>query len=375
MMRKNRGIKYIIRVEINTLKGEEILNACIQNKIHVSKVRKVNKALLSFETFYEEYKDLYKIVKRYGGKVTVIEEKGNIIKIKRIKKRIGLLIGGGVFFLILFSLSNFIWAIDVETEKKLSPFEIREILLELGVEQGMLKSKIDVYEIEKSIEDKSEDVLWSRVRIEGSTLRVIVKEKVNPPVNIEENEGDVYAKIGGEIKRVYSEKGTALVKAGDIVREGDVLIEGYIEGNGEVIESKAIGKVIANTFYTKEIIVNMDGDEEVRGENSEKEYYLNILGKKIYLKKFSNSFEKYDKIEEENGFFNKKIYYEKKIETVKKDKNEIIKNISQNLKSLLEKELPIDAKIINTKVDAFELEGGKIKIIVEFTVEQNIANR
>ncbi|MGL4847713.1 MAG: sporulation protein YqfD [Clostridium sp.] len=369
------NIKYIIRVEVNTLKGEEVLNTCIQNKIHVSKVRRVNKALLSFETYYEDYKDLVKITKRYGGKIKVIEEKGNIIKIKRIKNRIGLLIGGVLFVIMLFTLSRFVWAIDIETEKKLSPFEVREVLLNIGVEQGMLKSEIDVYEIEKAIEDKCNDVLWTRVRIEGSTLNIVVKEKINPPANLEENEGDVYAKIGGEVKRIYAQKGTAIVKPGDIVKEGDVLIEGYMEGNGEIIESKAIGKVVANTFYTKEVEIDLDGGEEVRGEKSENEYYLNIFGKKIYLKKFSNSFEKYDKIEEENGFFNKNIYYEKKTETIKKDRNEIEKDVVKELKELLEKELPIDTKIINQKVDTFELGGGKIKIIVEFTVEQNIANR
>ncbi|MGL4873140.1 MAG: sporulation protein YqfD [Clostridium sp.] len=368
-------MEYIIRVEINTMKGEDVLNTCIQNKIHVSKVRRVNKALLSFEIYYKDYKDLIKITKRYGGKIRVIEEKGNIIKIKRIKNRIGLFVGAMIFLGMLFLMSKFIWAIDIETEKKLSPFEIREVLLDIGVEQGMLKSEIDVYEIEKAIEDKCNDVLWTRVRIEGSALRIVVKEKINPPVNLEENEGDVYAKIGGEVKRIYSQKGTTVVQVGDIVKEGDVLIEGYIEGNGEIIESKAIGTVIANTFYTKEVEVNLDGGEETRGEESEKEYYLNILGKKIYLKKFSNSFEKYDKIEEENGFFNKNIYYEKKVSSIKKDKTEVEKNVVKDLKDLLEKELPIDAKIINQKVDILELGGGKIKIIVEFTVEQNIANR
>ncbi|SJT71538.1 sporulation protein YqfD [Clostridioides difficile] len=46
----------------------------------------------------------------------------------------------------------------------------------------MKKSDINVYNIEKKMEDLDSEVMWVRARIEGSTLRVIVAEKVNPPV-------------------------------------------------------------------------------------------------------------------------------------------------------------------------------------------------
>lgn len=367
------NIRYKIKVEINTLKIEEILNNCIINKIPINNVRRVNKALITFETFYENYEDLSKIVKRFGGKIKIIEEMGNIIKIKKLKKRISLFLGGIIFLALVFGFSRYIWAIDIETEKNLSAFEVREILAELGVKQGNSKAKTNVYEIEKEIENKCDEILWVRTRIEGSTLKIVIKEKVNPPKELEGSEDIIYAKMDGEIKRIYSDKGVAVVKNGDIVKKGDILIQGETEIEG--IETKAIGKVIANTFYTKEIDVKINGMEEERTGETDSDIYVKIFGKKIYLKKSSKSFQKYDKIESNDGIVKKITYHEKKEKEIKVNKEEIIKSSIGSLEKLLEKELSIDSKVIDSKSEVLELEEGKIKIIVEFTVEQNIANR
>ncbi|WP_297634660.1 sporulation protein YqfD [uncultured Clostridium sp.] len=371
------NVRYKIRVEVNTLKIEEILNKCIVDRIPLNNIIRHNRALITFETFYENYEDLRKIVRRYGGKIKIIEEKGNIIKIKKIKKRFSLFIGALLFLMLIFTLSSFVWAIDIETEKNLSSFEIREILNELGVKQGISKRKINVYEIEKEIENKSNEVLWVRTRIEGSTLKVVLKEKVNPPKEENILEENIYAKMDGEIKRIYSEKGIALVNNGDIVKKGDVLISGDVPlGEGEErISSKALGKVIANTFYTKEIDVKVSGIEWVRTGEIDKDIYIEILGKKIYFKKASKSFQKYDKIESNDGILNKTTYHEKTENEIKINREEIVKSSIESLEKLLTKDLSIDAKIIEVKNQILDLDEGKIKIIVEFTVEQNIANR
>lgn len=374
-MNKENLVRYKIEVEINAIKIEEILNLCTRNGIPLSNVRKINKVLISFETFYEYYKDIQKIVKRCGGKIRITREMGNIIKIKRIKKSLSFFVSGIGFLVIIFILSSFVWAIDIETEKNLSPFEIREILNQLGIKQGMQKNKINVYEIEKEIENRCDEVLWIRTRIEGSTLKISLKEKVNPPERLNVEEGNVYAKMDGEIKRIYAENGTAVAKPGDIVRKGDLLIEG-INGTGDTaFETKADGSVLANTFYTKEVEVLVSGKESVRTGKKDNDIYLDMWGKKIYLKKSSNSFQNYDKIESNDGLIKEVTYYEKEERKINVNKEEKIKSSLESLKKLLQKELPIDAKIIDTEDEVLELGDGKIKIIGQFTVEQNIAHR
>lgn len=99
----------------------------------------------------------------------------------KMRRKISLVIGMGLFFAVIYILSNYIWAIDIETQRNLSPFEVRQQLSSIGIKPGLNKSQVNVYQIEKKMEDLNSQIMWIRVRIEGSTLKLVIKEKVNPP--------------------------------------------------------------------------------------------------------------------------------------------------------------------------------------------------
>ena len=131
--------------------------------------------------------------------------------------------------------------------------------------------------------------MWLRVRVEGSTLKVVITEKVNPPVKDEDKYGNLVADMDGQIKRIYTYSGRAVVKNDDIVKKGAVVIEG-IDGNegGEYVVRPS-GMVIANTFYEKEMNIKISGVEYKRSGNKDLDIYIELFGKKIYLKKILKS--------------------------------------------------------------------------------------
>ena len=125
------------------------------------------------------------------------------------------------------------------------------------------------------------------------------------------------ASRAGEIKRIFIEAGSANVTVGDIVNEGDILINGTQGKDGVEFETPAKGTVIANTFYEKEMEVQISGKKLIRGEGKLKDIYLNLFGKKIYLKKAIKKFKYYDKIESNKGIINTITYFERKEEEIK----------------------------------------------------------
>ena len=271
-------------------------------------------------------------------------------------------------------MSNFIWSIQIETKNNLSPFEIRQQLNQIGIKPGLKKSDIKVYDIERKMENLNDQIMWIRTRIEGSTLKLVIEEKINPPAAEEvENSNEVVAKMDGEIERVYTYSGNAAVKPGDIVKKGDTLILGIQGREGFEREVKPKGTVIANTFYEKDMEVQISGDKLTRSGNKTSEIYLNIFGKKIYLKKVIDGYKYYDKIEENNGFFNKTIYFEKKAEKVNVDKDEAVAEASQKLEQSLSKTLSNDTKIVDKKITIDEIDENNIMVRVLFTVQQDIA--
>lgn len=363
-----------IAIEISALNPERILNALWNRNIYTGHVIKLNLTTIRFIIDFSDYKETVDVIKRLKGKFKVVDKSGGILLFILLKRRISLVIGGILFFVVIYVMSNFIWSIQIDTKNNISPFEIRQQLNEIGIKPGLKKTDLNVYEIERKMENLNDQIMWIRTRIEGSTLKLVIEEKINPP-SLEENENpnEVVAKMDGEIQRVYTYSGNAAVKPGDIVKKGDTLILGVQGREGFEREVKPKGTVIANTFYEKDMEVQINGDKLTRSGNKKNEMYLNVFGKKIYLKKVLDRYKYYDKIEENNGCFNKTIYFEKKPEKVNEDKDKAVNEASRKLEQSLSKTLSNDSKIIDKKITIDKIDENNIMVRVLFTVQQDIA--
>lgn len=372
-MRRNNLKSKQITIEVSALKPERILNVLWNSSIYTSNIVKIDLLTIRFNINFNEYKEAETLIKKNNGKVRIVKVSDMIIIFMKLKKKFSLVIGAVMFFGVIYILSNYIWAIDIETQRNLSPFEIRQQLFSIGIKPGLSKSQINVYDIEKKMENINDQILWIRTRVEGSTLKIIIKEKVNPPLTEKTLYNQVIAKMDGEVKRVYSSSGNAIVAPGDIVKKGDELILPIQGREGFEREVKPSGTVIANTFYEKFMEVQVSGEKLQRTGKKNSDIYLSFWGKKIYLKKAINRFDNYDKIEEKNGFFNQIIYFQKKGKNISLDKDATVKESAEKLEGSLRKTLSNDSKIIDRKITVEDISDGKILIKVIFTVEQDIA--
>lgn len=363
-----------ILIEVRVLNPEKLLNILWSRGIKVYKAKKKNVATMILEIDYLKYIEVEEIVNKLGGSITLVKSKGFIFFLGSLKKRLSLGIGCVLFLGILYYLSTYIWAVQIDTQKNIPPFVIRQELMQIGIKPGIAKKSIDVKEIEKKLENINSEILWVRVRIEGSTLKVVLEEKINPP-KIEESEyGNLVAKMDGEITKIYTFSGRAVVTKGQNVKAGDVLIEG-MDGNEELkYILPARGVVVAKTLYEKMINVKLTGTTLERSGNKDSDVYISVFGKRIYLKKAIKGFEHYDKIENSGKIFNKVLYYERVEKEIDLDEdqaiNEAVNEVEKSLLNELTREAVLVDKIIETKKE----EDGNALVKVIFVIEQNIVN-
>ncbi|TGY43320.1 sporulation protein YqfD [Clostridium sartagoforme] len=361
-------------LEINILKPERLLNILWSENIRVINVKRIDVVTIRITIEYENYLSVVEVVKRLGGKSKIVGSRGILFLVGKLKSKVFLAIGGGMFIAILLYLSTFVWSIEITTRKNVSPYELRQQLYELGIKPGISKSKIDFKDIEKKLENMNSDILWLRARVEGSTLKVSIEEKVNPPEIKEGNLGNLVAKMDGEISRVYTFAGRSVVHSGEFVKAGDVIIEGINGKEEDPYEVVPDGVVMANTFYEKSIKAKYQGTELKRSGEKDSDIYLNIFGKKIYLKKAIKDFKEYDKIEESGNIINKINYYEKKEIPIEFSKEEIVNNSIHDLEKSLYNELTREANIVDRIVSTREDSNDELVVNVVFVVEQNIVN-
>lgn len=366
--------KGTITIEVRAMIPEKFINLLWSHGIYSKNIRKVDLTTFLVEINLVDLKEVQTIAKRINAKVKVVGKKGLAFYLIKAKRQVSLCVAGIIFLGVMFYLSTYIWSIEINTKKILSPFEIRRQLNSLNVKPGVKKTSLDVYALEKQLEDTNSDIMWVKARIEGSTLKVDIEEKVNPPEikEKEDNEG-VVAKMDGVIKRIYTISGTAVVKPGDIVKAGDLLIKPYLGKEGLEYPTKAEGKVMANTAYEKILEVQISGKSKERTGEKDKAIYVEVLGKKIYLKKPIKTYKDYDKIEVKDNFIKSEVYYEVSEKELNLNEDEVKLDVLNKSREAVLKEIDKKDTIVQEIQDVENIGDGKIIIKNKFIVEQDIS--
>jgi len=146
---------------------------------------------------------------------------------------------------------------------------------------------------EKIINDNKEKIEWLEIDRQGTKYLVKVEErKINNEI-IDSKPQNIIAKKSGVINKIISSEGEILVKKDQYVKKGDVLISGIIHNKEEEVgRVKAIGSVIAETWYTVKVELPYHYYEELKTSNSQTVVVFNWFNKNIKLfdfKKYNNS--------------------------------------------------------------------------------------
>lgn len=362
-----------ITIEIQGMHPENIINAMWAQEIDIKNLKRINITTLNLDINLRNLSNVKEMAKIKKCKVRVLRSNGILYILSKVKNS-GLLISGiAIFIFLIYYLSLYIWNINIDETKVLSPYEVRQQLLAYGIKPGIKKSSINIYDLESDLKKSDDRIMWSKARIEGGTLRIKIEEKQNPPsIKVQENNGDVIAECDGEIVRLYTTSGSAIVSKGDIVKKGQVLIEGIQGKEGFTYETPAEGTVIAKTFHEDSKSVEIKGTSDVRTENEGKDIYLEIFGKKLYLKKCDEKYLKYDKIEESGKIFNKTIYYEVKEEVFERNIDDVVSEEIEKMEKEFAKKLD-KSSVITDKIVDKEIDENNVNIRTVFIVEQDIA--
>ena len=264
---------YILGFVNITVEGffvERFINNCINNKIFLWKIKRKNSTLLTANINIKDFKKIRNIAKKTKCKVNINSKKGLPILLHRYRKRKLLLIILVPIVLAVLISSRFIWNIEVVGTESIASEEIITQLEQEGVSIGKRKSSVDSKKVINNIRLKRDDISWMSLDMKGTNIIVTIVEAEKKPNIIDKN---VYCNIvsneRGLITKITADTGTALVKPGDIVEKGDILIGGYMEGKyTDTRYVHAKGTVEAKVWYTKNI--KSGSTREIREETGNK---------------------------------------------------------------------------------------------------------
>lgn len=328
----------ILEVEFFGIYPEKIINLCANNRIAVWNVHYGNNKIRLFITV-KDFKRLPKILKRSGLRLHILNKKGFPFFINRYKRRFGIFTGIVIFFAVLQFMSGFIWIIEVEGNKTVTDREILAICKDLGIKTGVKRKSIDTKNTPQDLLLKMDKLSWGSFNIEGCKLTVNVTEIV-PKTEDNTVATNLKAAKDGIIEKIDVTSGNPVVKVGDIVKKGDLLVSGITETMSETKFVHSIGTVTAKTEETITVFEPFITRTETLTGKTAKRRVLEIFGIKIplYIGKEKGNFKtevdcKNLKLLSQNipiKIYTKKFIFVKK-EKYTRDYNELCEQLRERL--------------------------------------------
>lgn len=146
----------------------------------------------------------------------------------RLRRRPLLIAGALLSVGFIYWAAGHVWLVTVHITppQNLDPRAIRAVAAEAGLEVGRWKGQVDLTAVQRHLQARIGEIAYATVRIQGTRAVVEVVEKATrtPPsgtlscVNL-------VARKAGVIEQVIPFQGEPVVKPGDLVQPGDLLVE------------------------------------------------------------------------------------------------------------------------------------------------------
>ena len=299
MQRILRFLRGYVKIRINGYSPERFLNLCSHHQIDIWGLQPCKN---SYEMYVKlkDFRKIRPIVRKTRTKVVLVERFGMPFFLTRCRSRTWFLAGAVLCMLLLMFYTSFIWDIHFEGNEKWTDEVLLQFLEQEKITPAMPKGKVDCADIVRKIRQKYDDIVWVSASIDGSRLKIQIKENEDTfqEVQKEEKPCDLIAEQDGVITKMVTRSGVPMVHVGDQVKKGDILVSGRIEvcnDAKEVVEyqyeqADADIRADTQTEYEDEISTYY---EEKRCQNQKRmQVFVEFKNWECHLGSVKNSFPK-----------------------------------------------------------------------------------
>ena len=226
-------LKYIrgyLRIRVWGFSPERFMNLCSNKDILLWDIVRDGEVYYMNITLKGFYK-LRPIAKKTGTRVAVLQRYGLPFFLPKLLKRKVFL--AGLLLTVAFWIwsSTHIWNIELEGNYQITQDVFNDFLKDNQVSEGMRKDLLDIENLEKEIRRQFPQVTWASAKLEGTKLRISIKENDAPIITDSKERpagADLVSQYQGTVVSVMVRSGVPAVAVGDAVETGTVLVEGRV---------------------------------------------------------------------------------------------------------------------------------------------------
>jgi len=253
-----------------------------------------------FRCSAKNFKLLRPPARKSGCRLKIVKKSGLPFIIRRYSARKAMVLGLLMFIGLIIYMTSFIWLVTVSGTNRLETAELLAKLHELGVAPGLFKRGLDPREIEEELMAAFPILSFANVAIKGTRAQLSVVETIHNKEFIDRSVPcDIIAAKDGIIVEVATEAGRPLVRPGDVVQAGDVLVSGELRAGAEDTGYQsyfvhAVSRVTAKRFYEYVFDVPLTYVIKSFTGKTSRNYGIILFDQKIYLENAASPFVNYD---------------------------------------------------------------------------------
>ena len=271
-----------IKIKVTGRNINNFLKRLINNNINIEKVIPISHKEIDLIINYQDLDKVLKLKTIYN--IKIVRYYGKLRIIKRIKKDIFILSSLLISLLLIYTLSNVIFKVEVIHSNKNIIKLVTKELEDNGIKKyKFVKNYQEIEKIKKKILEKNKDTLeWLEIIREGTKYTIRVEERI---INNKPKDNKIYNIVASKnavIKNIYAESGEKVRSINTYVKKGDIIISSDITlPNNEKISKTASGKVQGEVWYSINIEYPYQYHEIKYTGNKKKVLVLNLLNKRI----------------------------------------------------------------------------------------------
>lgn len=271
-----------IKIKVTGRNINNFLKRLINNNINIEKVIPISHKEIDLIINYQDLDKVLKLKTIYN--IKIVRYYGKLRIIKRIKKDIFILSSLLISLLLIYTLSNIIFKIEVIHSNNNIIKLVTKELEDNGIKKyKFVKNYQEIEKIKKKILEENKDTLeWLEIIREGTKYTIRVEERI---INNKPKDNKIYNIVASKnavIKNIYAESGEKIRSINTYVKKGDIIISSDITlPNNEKIPKTASGKVQGEVWYNINIEYPYQYHEIKYTGNKKKVLVLNLLNKRI----------------------------------------------------------------------------------------------
>lgn len=223
-------LKGYVRMKVWGVSPERFLNLCSNKNIllwDIGRDGDIYTMCISLKAFLQ----LRPIARKTGVRVVILQRFGLPFLLPGLLKR-KIFIAGLLLCVAFWIVSyRFVWDIRLEGNYQITQEIFSDFLASQQIYVGMRKTNLDINALEKEIRRAFPEVTWTSARLTGTRLEIAIKENDAPVITQEETYSggrDLVSEHGGVITSMIVRSGVPMVKIGDTVEAGTLLVEGRV---------------------------------------------------------------------------------------------------------------------------------------------------